>query len=186
MVAGGRTLAVTGSSEPGAPVTRTLTVTKDVVPDGGATFSFTVDCVHTALPGTNGDATFSLGDGGVAVFTGIADDDQCAVVEATPATGTWATTTDGDDTSEANVSLADGNATVAFVNHALHTLTVVKDVVSPTQAESTQFTVDCGPYVLSTANNPSVSIAYLNGDAMFTAADLGSTAFSRIPTARSA
>lgn len=191
VVAGGRTLAVTGGSAPGEPVTRTVTVTKDVDPDGSGTFAFTLDCVRTALSAANttatgvtfdnGNASFSLGDGDAAVFTGIADDDTCIVTEDPPTAGSWTTTANGAAGRVATLSTADGNATAAFVNNPLFSLTVTKEVVSESGAEQFQFIVDCGAYVLSTGNNAATTVGYLNGDALFMLGRGGATTFTGIP-----
>lgn len=188
---GGRTLAATGGSYPGHGVTRAMTVTKDVVPDSDDAFAFTLRCWQTSLspantpsPGvvfSNGTAAFSLGDGGEVTFTGIADDDTCTVVEGTPDFGAWETSVDGKDDDAVAVPLSDGDVVVSFVNRALRALTIVKDVVSPTGSESAKFTVDCGTYVLSTANNGDFAIGYLDGDAVFTLGDLGTMTLSGIP-----
>ena len=175
VVAGGRTLAVTGGSAPGEPVTRTVTVTKDVDPDGTEAFDFTLVCTKTPL-----SRTFSLGDGDTAVFTGIVDDDTCTVTEAAPV-GSWTTTVNGASGRVATLSTADGNAVAAFVNLPLFSLTVSKEVVSESGSEQFQFAVDCGAYVLSSANNSATTIGYLNGDALFMLGRGGMATFTGIP-----
>lgn len=176
VVAGGRTLAVTGGSAPGEPVTRTVTVTKDVAPDGAGTFSFTMGCTRTGL-----SVTFTLEDGDSKVFTGIADDDTCMVTEAEPTSGSWTTTVNGVAGRVATLSTADGNAVAAFVNDPLFSLTVSKEVVSESGSEQFQFAIDCGAYVLSSANNAAMTVAYLNGDALFMLGRGGMMTFTGIP-----
>lgn len=188
VVAGGRTLAVTGGSLPGTEPTRTLTVTKDAVPDSSDQFTFTLDCMETTLSSANttlagvtftgGNATFALGDGGTAVFTGIVDGDECTVTETT--TG-WSTTAAGKADDSAIVELAGANAVVPFVNVRLQKLTVTKSVASPTKAEKFAIGVDCGAYALSAANNSSVDVSYLNGDAAALLGDGGTLELTGIP-----
>lgn len=188
VVAGGRTLAVTGASTPGTAPMRTVTITKDAVPDSSSPFSFTLDCMETTLSPANvslasvsfahGDATFVLGDGGTAVFTGIADGDECTVTETT--TG-WSTTAAGRAGSTAIVDLTGANAVVPFVNVQQHTLTITKSVASPTAAEKFTVSVDCGGFALGAANNPSVAVTYLDGDATVLLGDGGTFELTGIP-----
>lgn len=176
VVAGGRTLAVTGGSAPGEPITRTVTVTKDVDPDGAGTFSFTIECTRTGL-----SQTFTLEDGDSRVFTDIADDDTCVVTETAPTSGRWTTTANGIAGRVATLSTADGNAVAAFVNNPLFSLTVSKEVVSESGSEQFQFTLDCGSYALSPDNNGATTVAYLNGDVLFMLGRGGMMTFSGLP-----
>lgn len=123
-----RTVMVTGAVGVPVPATRTLVVNKDVVGgQGGERFTFTVDCGDYALSERNhgdtaayenGDATFSLGDGGEAVFTSLPRGTTCTIGEQVPA-GEWATFVDGEPDSDRAVEVAlDEDRTVAFTNHA--------------------------------------------------------------------
>ncbi|HVM07257.1 MAG TPA: DUF5979 domain-containing protein [Acidimicrobiales bacterium] len=174
VIAEGRTLAVTGASTPNEAVTRTLTVTKDFVPDtptATATASFTVDCLATDL-GARG--TFQLGDGGVMVLTGIADGDECHVVETTAG---YSTTAAGVPGTSAIVFL-DRATVVPFVNRSVHVVSIMKTVVGSDAAF--QFTVDCS-VALSRDNNPSTLVSYLDGDAIAVLGDGDTLDLAGIP-----
>jgi hypothetical protein len=123
-----RTVMVTGPVGAPGPATRTLLVNKDVVGgQDGERFTFTVDCGDYALSERNhddgavyenGDATFSLGDGGEAVFTSIPRGATCTVGEQVPA-GEWATSVNGEPDGDRAVEVTlDEDRSVAFTNQA--------------------------------------------------------------------
>ena len=187
----GRTLYVTGGSAPGAPITRSLVVTKDVQPDSAGSFAFTVDCTtplsaaNTTSPGVtfnNDNASFTLADGEAIGFSGIADGDSCVVAESSPGDG-WATSANGVVGTSTTVSLAGANGTAAFTNSPLRTLLVSKDVTGATGTHTFDFTVDCGAYALSNTNTANTGVVFTGGDAMFRLGDDESLSFVKIPHA---